>query len=140
MEHYFVAVPEQHWSEGMDEMPLEILATIEVPPRTRFTKLPPWQSINKKDEFVRCLRNQKEYWEMQIAEEGAAALNHGNTMDEDRFDRYKQRVKACSVFLQVLQENPLPDDTRIFHGDKVDPSPHISNSDRETVEGDKDGS
>lgn len=130
MEHYFVTVPEQHWTKGMDEMPLEQVAYCPVPPRTKFTKTPNWQSINREDAMITCLRNQKEYWEKQMAGEIAQELNDADKLggggDIDKHDRYKQRVKACSVFLQALQENPSIEDQSIFHDEKVDASEYIN--------------
>lgn len=145
MEHFFVAVPDQHWTKGMDELPLESWAYAPVPQNTHFTKTPNWQSINKKEEMITCLRNQKEYWEKQIAGEIANELNDADKMsgggDIDKHDRYKQRVKACSIFLQALQENPSIEDQRIFHGDKVDAeewitadNPSLSKQNRQTEE------
>lgn len=123
-EHFFVVIPEQYWTKGLDEMNLDTVASAPVPKRTRFTKLPRWSSTNSRRKLVEALREQKEYWEMQMAGEITEEWNDADKLggggNIDKYERYKERVRACSVFLQHLQENPSSDDRRIFHGEKVE--------------------
>lgn len=89
-----------------------------MPDNTRFTKTPHWQSINSKDEIVEGLRDQKEYWEKQMFGIQADNLNGFDTQDEcdkavERFKRYEQRVRACSIFIQTLIDDTRLEDEEI---------------------------
>lgn len=123
-EHYFVAIPDQHWTRGMDRMQRETVASKYVPTHTRFTKLPHWNSLTSKEELIEGLREQLEYWELQMAGKEADEINAMTGMGDEDFDygknkesyyRYKKRAEACCYFLDVLQENPGTEDVKIYH-------------------------
>lgn len=122
--HFFVAVPDQHWTVGMDKMQLENLAQRRVPIHTRFTKLPYWNAKSSKEEIIEGLREQLDYWETQMASKQANQMNAlSGVVDEDfeagkntdSYYRYQKRAEACCHFLDELQENPRIDDVKIFN-------------------------
>jgi len=135
-EHYFV-LRDNHFRPSDRE--LKSLAQCLIPKHTRFSKLPWYTNFADQKQMIKALREQKKYWESQMAGELAQELDDADKLggggDIEKHDRYKQRVKACSIFLQALQDRPQPDDKRIFHGEKVDPSDYITNSSDKTVRG-----
>ena len=136
-EHYLVAIPDQHWTKGLDRMKLESVAWAAVPPRTEFTKVPNWQTSTSKEDMVEALREQKEYWEKQMFGIQADNLNGFDTQNEcdkavEKFERYKKRVKACSIFIQHLADRPVHEDREIVPTwEKVE----IEDSERKTGTG-----
>ena len=117
-EHYIAAVPDQHWTKGLDEKKLESVAWAAVPPRTEFTKVPNWQVVTSKEDMIEALREQKEYWEKQMFGIQADNLNGFDTQEEcdkavEKFKRYEKRVEACSIFIQNLVEHPLHEDKEV---------------------------
>lgn len=128
-EHYFVAVPDQHYTNWMNKTAFEQLAYFPVPPRTNFTKCPNSHSQSSRGDLVEGLREQLEYWELQMYGEVAKEWNYadkrGGGGDIEKYERYKQRVICCSIFLKALQENPLTTNTQILREEKVETSKYI---------------
>jgi len=116
--------------DDREEPKIRKIAEAEVPQYTEFSKLPHHgeplkQEPLEKHELVEALREQKEYWELQMAGEKAKEINYATGTGEERRDyskneRYRKRVRACSIFLQVLQDSPTSDDRRIFYGEEVE--------------------
>lgn len=123
-EHFLVAVPEQHYTVGMDKMSFKQVEVVNVPSHTHFSKLPHYQKKTGKEEMVEKLREQLEYWQMQMAGKQANEMNAMSGVADEDFDgksnagsyyRYKKRDEACCRFLDALQENPRRSDTHIYH-------------------------
>lgn len=121
--HFFVAIPDQHWTRGMDRMKKDVVASHYVPTHTHFTKLPHWNKKAGKEEIIEALREQLEYWQLQMAGKQANQLNYetGSREELDQegnaesYYRYQKRAEAVCHFLDVLQENPRMSDVNIYH-------------------------
>ncbi|MFU1780212.1 hypothetical protein ACM16X_02395 [Haloarcula japonica] len=129
-EEHYIVLKESHIRPSDRE--IKSLAQCPIPKHTVFSKLPWINDFADREQMIEALREQKDYWESQIASEIAQELNDADKLggggDIEKHDRYKQRVKACSIFLQALQDRPQLNDKRIFHGEEVDASDYITKS------------
>jgi hypothetical protein len=123
-EHYLVAIPDQHYTVGMDEMKFEPVEYAYVPSHTRFSKLPSYRVELGKEEMVEKLRKQKEYWEEKMNGKKANELNRASASDDvdkqkniESFYRFQKRAEVCAKFIDALQEEPTPEDLKV-HGQK----------------------